>query len=226
MIEAASKGFLGEPAKGRIGVLIEEHFDQTEFKKFNEFFPRHGYQVVYVTQLWGNPSLYFRGNPDDGVVDSDVTVTTDVDTVDVADYSGFLLIGAYAMDRLRYQLKPRKGEPNMAPAVCLLRKIMAARGLKLGAICHSLWLVCADRTLLAGRRVTCAHNIICDVENAGGDVIFDGDQTADLVIDGDLITGKHPGVTDMFLSAYIAEIEKAHADQAATHAWNREAASA
>ena len=222
----ASKGFFGEPVNGRIGVLIEEHIDQTEFKKFNEFFPQRGYQVVYITQLWGNLSLHFRANPDDGVIDADVTVTTDVDTVNVADYRGFLLIGAYAMDRLRYQLHPRKGEPNMAPAVRLARKIMAVPGLKLGTICHSLWLLCADRSLLAGRRVTCAHNIICDVENAGGDVIFDGDQTADLVIDGDLITGKHPGVTDMFLSAYIAEIEKANACRADTRAWNREAASA
>ena len=211
MIDNSSKGFFGEPMKGRIGVLIEEHFDQTEFKKFNTYFPKHGYQVVYMTQLWDNPSLYFRANPDDGVVDSNVTVTTDVDTVDVGDYRGFLLIGAYAMDRLRYQLNPRKGEPNMAPAVCLLRKIVAASGLKLGTICHSLWLLCADRTLLEGRRVTCAHNIICDVENAGADVVFEGDQTADLVIDGDLITGKHPGVTDKFMAAYIAEIEKNHA---------------
>src|SRR5271156_537766 len=208
MTVEADNGVFGEPNKGRIGVLIEEHFDQTEFKKFNEFFPEHGYQVVYMSQLWDNPSLYFRANPDDGVADSDVTVTTDVDTVNVADYRGFLLIGAYAMDRLRYQVNPRKGEPNMAPAVQFLRKIMATPGLKLGTICHSLWLLCADRTLLAGRRVTCAHNIICDVENAGGDVIFDGDKTTDLVIDGDLITGKHPGVTDMFLAAYIGEIEK------------------
>jgi protease I len=211
MTDDASKGFFGEPVKGRIGVLIEEHFDQTEFKKFNEFLPRRGYQVVYMTHLWGNPSLYFRANPDDGVIDADVTVTTDVDTVNVGDYRGFLLIGAYAMDRLRYQLNPRKGEPNMAPAVRLVRRIMEVPSLKLGTICHGLWLLCADHALLVGRRVTCAHNIICDVENAGGDVIFDGDQVADVVIDGDLITCKHPGVTDKFLTAYVAEIEAARA---------------
>ena len=225
MTDDASKGFFGEPVKGRIGVLIEEHFDQTEFKKFNAFFPQRGYQVVYMTQLWGNPLLHFQANPDDGVIDADVTVTTDVDAVKVEDYRGFLLIGGYAMDRLRYQLHPRKGEPNAAPAVRLARKIMAEPGLKLGAICHSLWLLCADRSLLAGRRVTCAHNILCDVENAGGDVVFDGDQTADVVIDGDLITGKHPGVTDKFLSAYFAEIEKANVPRADAPAWSREAAS-
>jgi putative intracellular protease/amidase len=45
------------------------------------------------------------------------------------------------------------------------------------------------------------------VENAGADVVFDGDATADLVIDGNLITGKHPGVTDKFMEAFIREIE-------------------
>lgn len=211
MTNDASNGLFGEPVKGRIGVLIEEHFDQTEFKKFNIFFPEHGYQVVYMTQLWGNPRLFFRANPDDGIVDSEVTVTVDVDSVNVADYKGFLLIGAYAMDRLRYQVNPRKGQPNTAPAVQLLRRIMAAPGLKLGTICHSLWLLCADRTLLEGRRVTCAHNIICDVENAGGEVIFEADQTADIVVDGHLVSGKHPGVTDRFLTTYLAEIEEVRA---------------
>jgi putative intracellular protease/amidase len=38
-------------------------------------------------------------------------------------------------------------------------------------------------------------------------VVFDGDATADLVIDGNLITGKHPGVTDKFMEAFIREIE-------------------
>lgn len=202
------RGIFGEARHGRIGVFIEEHFDQTEFQKFNGFFPENGYQLVYMTHLWGQPSLHFRANPDDGVVESEVTVTTEVNDVRVGDYLGFLLIGAYAMDRLRYQANPRRGQPNTAPAVELLRRANATPGVKIGTICHSLWLLCADRSLLEGRRVTCAHNIICDVENAGGDVVFNGDQTEDLVIDGDLITAKHPGVTDRFLEAYVAELNK------------------
>jgi len=45
------------------------------------------------------------------------------------------------------------------------------------------------------------------VENAGADVVFDGDQTADLVVDGNLISGKHPAVTDEFMATFIREIE-------------------
>ena len=46
------------------------------------------------------------------------------------------------------------------------------------------------------------------MENAGGDVVYEGDVTADLVIDGNLITGKHPGVVDQFLDAFLAEMDK------------------
>jgi protease I len=196
--------------KGKIGVIIEDHFDQTEYRLFNQYFPEHGYEVEYVTHLWGQPSLHFGGNPDDGIYDpvEKVTVSTEISEIDPADYKGFICIGAYAMDRLRYQVNVKKGQKNQAPAVEFLRKAMKVENLKLGTICHSLWLFCADSDLIKDRKVTCAHNIICDVENAGGEVIYEGDATADLVIDGNLITGKHPGVTEKFMEAFIAEIEK------------------
>jgi putative intracellular protease/amidase len=195
------------PSKGKIGVLIEDHFDQTEFRKFNEFFPAHGYEVEYVSHLWGNPQLEFGGNPDTGVVEEHVTVKTEVNDVDPSDYKGIIAIGAYATDRLRYQANPKKGQKNQAPAVAFLRKATSSPDVKLGTICHSLWLFCADSDLLRGKKVTCAHNIICDVENAGAEVVFDGDATADLVIDGNLVSAKHPGVTDKFMEAFLREIE-------------------
>jgi len=195
--------------KGKIGVLIEDHFDQTEYRLFNEYFPQHGYEVQYITHLWGQPALTFGGNPDDGNYNViKVTVSTEVNDINPADYKGFICIGAYASDRLRYQASVRKGQKNMAPAVQFLRKANVTPNVKLGTICHSLWLFCADSDLLVGRKVTCAHNIICDVENAGAEVIYDGDVTADLVVDGNLITGKHPGVTEKFMEAFIQEIEK------------------
>ena len=195
-------------SKGKIGVLIEEHFDQTEYRMFNQYFPQHGYEVEYISHLWGNKELRFGSNPDNDEVEDHVIVTTEVNDIDPSDYKGIIAIGAYAMDRLRYQVSVKKGQKNQAPAVAFLRKAMKAEGLKIGTICHSLWLFCADPDLIKDRKVTCAHNIICDVENAGGDVIYDGDMTADLVIDGNLITGKHPGVVDQFMKTFVEEIEK------------------
>lgn len=135
-----------------------------------------------------------------------MTVKTEVNNVKPSDYKGIILIGAYAMDRLRYQANPKKGQPNQAPAVAFIRRAMNEKA-KVGTICHSLWLLCADPSLLKGRKVTGAHNIICDLENAGADVVFEGDGTADLVIDDNLITAKHPAVTQQFMEVFVREIE-------------------
>jgi putative intracellular protease/amidase len=194
--------------KGKIGVLIEDHFDPYEFRDFNRFFPSKGYEVVYLSHLWGQPALHFGSNPEDNVVKERVTVTTEVQDLDLSGYRGILAIGAYAMDRLRYQEKVAKGQKNMAPAVVFLRRVMATPGLKVGTICHGLWLWCADSDLIRGRRVTCAHNILCDVENAGGIVVYEGDGTAEVVVDGNFITAKHPGVNEKFMEVFVAEIEK------------------
>lgn len=194
--------------KGKIGVLIEEHFDSTEFQRFNEYFPEQDYEVEYISHLWGNEALHFGSNPENDQIDYHVTVTTEVNDVSPQDYKGIICIGAYAMDRLRYQVNVKKGQKNQAPAVVFLRKAIADPQIKIGAICHGLWLLCADPDLLKKRKVTCAHNIICDVENAGAEIVYEGEATADLVIEGNLITGKHPGVVDAFMVAFVQEMEK------------------
>lgn len=190
---------------GKIGILIEAHFDETEFRRFNEIFPAHGFAVEYLTRLWGQEQLTFKGN--DGM--AEVTVTQDVDKTDPAGYRGIILIGGYAMDRLRYQEHVRVGAPNRAPAVEFLRRAVRASdaaGLKIGAVCHGLWLFCAAPELVRGRRVTCAHNIMDDVVNAGGELVFDGDQLADVHVDGYLVTGRHPGVVDAFLEVLLGQL--------------------
>lgn len=193
--------------KGKIGVLIEEHFDETEYRRFNDFFPTNGYEVEYISNLWGQPSLTFKGNDHE----EEVTVTVDFKDIQLTDYQGIILIGGYAMDRLRYQVNPEPNQLNKSPAVEFLResvKLMDQHRLKIGTICHSLWLFCADPNLIQNRKVTCAHNIICDVENAGGIIIYNGNETAATYVDGSLITGKHPGVVEEFMQLFLDEMNK------------------
>ncbi len=192
--------------KGKIGVIVEEHFDETEYKRFNEFFPKNGYEVEYISHLWGQESLTFKGNDHE----DEVTVNVEINDIKIADYQGFILIGGYAMDRLRYQPHPQPGKPNNAPAVNFLRQAvieMDAGKLKIGTICHSLWLFCADKLLLNGRKVTCAHNILCDVENAGGVIVYEDDETISSYVDGGLVTGRHPGFVEEFMQVFLKEIE-------------------
>jgi protease I len=196
--------------KGKIAVLIEDHYDPTEYEMFNDYFPKQGYEVEYISHLWGNRAVTFWANPEEGVIKNQVTVTTEVNSVKPSDYKAIVLIGAYAADRLRYQEHVTKGQVNRAPAVDFLREALKTKGLKIATICHSLWLFCADPSLLKGRKVTCAHNIVCDVENAGGKVIYDEEnkKVQDIVIDGNLISAWHPKVTDWFMETIVREIEK------------------
>jgi putative intracellular protease/amidase len=190
----------------RVGVLIESHYDETEYNLFNEHLVGNGYEVEYLSHLWGQDSLTFDGNDHT----SQAVVTRCVTKTDPSEYDAIILIGGYAMDRLRYQDTVTPGAPSTAPAVEFLRTavgLMDAGRLKVGTICHSLWLFCADKALLTGRRVTCAHNIICDVENAGGVIEYDGSQTADIVIDGGLVSAKHPGVAELFIDTLKRELK-------------------
>ncbi|MGD1909781.1 MAG: DJ-1/PfpI family protein [Rivularia sp. (in: cyanobacteria)] len=193
--------------RGKIGVIIEEHFDETEYFRFNQFFTENGYEVEYISHLWNQDKLVFKGNDHE----AEATVTVEINNIELTDYKGIILIGGYAMDRLRFQPNPKPGQPNQAPAVQFLRKAvkaMDAGSLKIGTICHSLWLFCADKELMKARKVTCAHNIICDVEHAGGMIIYEGDETAATHIDGGLISGKHPGVVEEFMQVFLQELEK------------------
>jgi putative intracellular protease/amidase len=192
--------------KGKIGVLVESHFDETEYERFNDFFPAHGYAVEYLSHLWGQKQLVFKGND----YQKEIAVTIEVNAVSTADYVGLILIGGYAMDRLRYEENPREGQPNQCPAVMLLRKAVAdmdSGRLRIGAICHGLWLFCAAPELIKGRKVTCAHNIMCDVVSAGGITIYDGDRLKDTWVDGNLITGRHPGVVEEFMNVFLQHLD-------------------
>ncbi|MBD2449509.1 DJ-1/PfpI family protein [Nostoc sp. FACHB-152] len=193
--------------KGKIGVLIEAHFDEFEFQTFNNFFPRNGYEIEYISHLWNQNQLTFKGND----LTQEVTVTAEVNDVDPQDYAGIILIGGYAMDRLRYEEYSQEGQPNQAPAVKFLRKAVKAMDsdqLTIGTICHSLWLFCAAPELLENRQVTCAHNVIADVQNAGGIIVFDGNGTKRVHTDGNLITGKHPDVVNEFVIVFLEAINK------------------
>jgi len=101
-------------------VLIEEHYDETEFNVFNEFFPRHDIEVEYASYLWGNDTLTFEGNDKT----SKVEVSLCVSKIDLAEYQGLILIGGYAMDRLRYEETSQRNQSSpcrsASPQSCCL----------------------------------------------------------------------------------------------------------
>ena len=195
------------PKKGKFAVILEQHFDESEVRVLQKRLPVEGYEMELVSTLWGNDFLEFQGNE----MNDPVRVCKDIDAMidHLDDYVCFFFIGGYCMDRLRYQADPKKDVPNQSPVVRLVRKI-ASRKLTAATICHSLWaFVCAPK-VIGGMKVTCAHNIIDDVKNAGGLVQYnpDGVGTVNTFVDDWLLTGKHPGVIDEFLDVLFAYLNR------------------
>lgn len=187
----------------RVAVLMEQHYDHDEWLAFQSFFPRHGYCIDAISHLWGQPELTFYANAVDGIVPSSCTVGLEVDQLDPINYAAVLVIGGYAADRLRYEAAPVPGGECQSPAARFLTKAMVNSGIIIGTLCHGVWLLTACRSLLHGRRLTCASNVLRDVENAGGEVVFESGQLAPVVTDHNLITASHPNHLDAFLEAIL-----------------------
>lgn len=158
------------PSKGKIAVVVESHFDEYEIVTLHEKCKEEGYEYEYISTLWGQDFLEFQGNE----CHDPIRVYKDIDTVNTKDYVFFFFVGAYCMDRLYYQADPKEGKPNQSSVVKLIRQL-AAEKIMCATICHSLWAFACAPEVLSGKKVTCAHNIIDHVINAGGVVVYNSD---------------------------------------------------
>ena len=120
-----------------------------------------------------------------------VKVDTAVDGLRAADFDGLVIPGGFAPDKMRRNAKLLE----------LTREIFNA-GKPVGFICHAGWVPISAR-ILRGKRATSVGAIRDDMENAG--CIW---SDAPVVVDGNLITGRHPGVVDEFMQIFLAELEK------------------
>jgi putative intracellular protease/amidase len=192
--------------RAKVGVIIEKHYDETEVEVFKRVFANSGYQLEFISNLsqWNVTESEYTGND----YQQPIRVRTDFNDVDLTKYAGFILVGGYAMDRLRYEVDPRKGVQNQSRAVEFIQRVFANPNLKVGTICHSAWLLSAGKQLLANRELTCAHNVISDILNAGGLVQYEqnGTGTVDLHVHGNLISAKHPQVSEQFATRFIQEL--------------------
>ena len=70
-----------------------------------------------------------------------------------------------------------------------------------GIICHGLWLVAPTPELVKGRPLTCHNNLHGDAVNMGARYV---DQ--DVVVDGDLVTGRTGGHAHLFAREIIDQL--------------------
>ncbi len=191
--------------KGKIGVILESHFDELEVQYLQKRLPKEGFGMELISYLWGNDMLEFQGNE----CNDPFRVYKDITSVELDDYAAFFFIGGYCMDRLRYETVRTEDVPNESPVVQFVRKIAAAKKTAT-TICHSLWAFVCAREVIEGMKVTCAHNIVDDVENAGATVVYGGADggTIEVYEDDWLVSGKHPGYMDQTVNLLINKLNR------------------
>ena len=192
-------------SKGKIAVVMESHFDELEIQYLEKILPKEGFTMELVSFLWDSKMMEFQGNE----CHDPFRVYKDIKSINIDDYVAFYFVGAYCMDRLRYQKHPKRSEPNKSAVVNLVRKIAAAKKTT-ATICHSLWaFVCAPE-VIKRKKVTCAHNIIDDVRNAGAVVMYepDGTDTAKVCVDDWLISGRDRGFTKEVVDCLLRKLNK------------------
>jgi protease I len=183
----------GRLAGRTIAILMESDYVEPEILYYERRFAEEGARVRYLTRLWGQDSITFTGHE----YQVPRTVTGDLEAVDDAalgELDVLIVPSGMVSDRLRYS----EDVESDAPAVRLLRRAFDTPGVLKGIICHGMWLVAAIPDTVAGRRVTCHNNLIGDVRNMGA-VYTD----QDVVVDGDLVTGRSADVCHLFARTII-----------------------
>jgi len=176
-----------------IAILMETDYVEPEIHYYQRRFAEEGAEVRFLTRLWGQDSLTFTGHE----YQIPFTVDGDLEAVDDDQLRGFdalIVPSGMVSDRLRYS----EDGSTHAPAVQLLSRAFAQPEVVKGIICHGMWLVSPIAGVVAGRRVTCHNNLISDVHNMGA--VY-SDQ--DVVVDGDLVTGRSADVCHLFARTLI-----------------------
>ncbi len=177
----------------KIGILIESDFYEKEIFYYEGRFAEEGLDVHWLSRLWGQPSLTFTGH-EYKVPFECYESFEEIDDEELSTYSAIIVPSAIVSDRLRYSDQL----PTPAPAVTFLQRAFYDPTIIKGIICHGMWLVSPVPELIRGRRVVAHPNLYGDVINMGG--IYTDE---DVVVDGDLVTGRTGGHCHLFARKII-----------------------
>ncbi|PYE54796.1 DJ-1/PfpI family protein [Deinococcus yavapaiensis] len=192
----------------KIAILMESDFYEPEILYYKSRFAEEGAEVHFVTRLWGQPGLTFQGHEHRMPFYVDKSFE-DMSDEDLRSYAAVIVPAGFVSDRLRYT--PDVTQPS--PAVAFLRRAFAEPSIVKGVICHGLWLVAWAPDLVRGRRLTTHNNLFADAMNMGA--LYENE---DVVVDGDLVTGRTGGHHAVFARRLMDEIVARSAAKEAVNA--------
>jgi protease I len=180
----------------KIGVLLESDFYEHEIWYYHYRFPEEGAEVHFLSKLWGNSSITFTGHEYKAPFECTESFE-DIDDDELRSYSAIIVPSGMVSDRLRWT-----DDVSVLPsATQFLQRAFAEPSVVKGIVCHGLWLVAPAPELVKGRPLTCHNNLHGDAVNMGACYV---DQ--DVVVDGDLVTGRSGGHVHLFAREIIDQL--------------------
>jgi protease I len=178
----------------KIGVLIESDFYEPEIFYYQRRFPEEGAELVFMSRLWGQDALTFDGHEFRAPFYCDTSFEGLSDD-DLRSFDALIVPSGMVSDRLRYSPDPMN---DVAPAATLLARAFAEKSVLKGIICHGMWLASPVSHVVKGRKAVVHNNLYGDAQNMGINYVNE-----DVVVDGDLVTGREGGVCHLFARKII-----------------------
>lgn len=168
----------------KIAVIIADLFEDSEYIQPAKAFQDAGCKLQHIGLKAGETVKGKKeGTP--------VVIDVEFDDVSVDDFDALLIPGGYSPDKLRAEEAP----------VEFTRQFVES-GKPVFAICHAPQiLITAD--VIRGKKLTGWKSIIQDIKNAGAEFL---DQA--VVVDGNLVSSRHPGDLPQFIEASLAKLKK------------------
>jgi protease I len=177
----------------KIAILIETYFHEPEIWYYQHRFPEEGIEVHFLTRLWGQDALTFKGLEYNVPFECRENFE-DMDDETLKSYSAIIVPGGMLSDRLRYTEDVNK----LSPAVEFMKRAFAEPSIIKGIICHGMWLMTFTPELVRGRKVVAPNNLLGDLKNMGA--IY---TNQNVVVDGDLVTARTSDYCNMFARTII-----------------------
>jgi len=182
----------------KIGILLESDFYENEIFYYQQRFPEAGFEVHFITRLWGQDSITFEGHEFRAAITCSESFEN-ISDEELKEYAAIIVPAGMVSDRLRYTEDIKK----LPPACQFLKKIFEDSRIVKGIICHGLWLVAPIPELVNGRRVVVHNNLLGDAKNMGALYVDE-----DVVVDKDLVTARTGGHANVFSSKIIELIKE------------------
>jgi protease I len=182
----------------KVAILMEADYYEPEIWYYERRFAEEGAEVHFLTRLWGQERLTFAGHEWKVPFEVDKSFE-DMDDETLRSYAVVIVPSGMVSDRLRYTEDVSK----LPPATEFVKRAFAEPGILKGIICHGMWLVAPTPELVRGRNVVVHNNLHGDAINMGANYVDE-----DVVVDGDLVTGRTGGHCHLFAKKIIEMLEQ------------------